>query len=137
MSRPTIQVQATGDRTPLPRIEVVKDWIDAMGRPQERVVTVAGSAMNGASVDTTTCTATPGMGTMTLCGVWTDDQYDPALRAAYYARVLENPTCRWSTPVCNALPATAPMESRENCTMTARTIQDRAWTSPVWSVPAR
>jgi hypothetical protein len=61
-ARPTFVVQATADEAPLQRVEVIKVWIDAMGRPQERVVVVAGSATNGASVDPRTCATTPGSG---------------------------------------------------------------------------
>ena len=73
---------------------------------------------------------------MSYCAAWADDQYNPAERASYYARVLENPTCRWSAPVCDSLPASAPAANQMNCTSTARTIQERAWSSPIWYAPA-
>ncbi len=130
---PRFIVQAMADRTPLQQIQIVKLWLDALGRPHERIVTIAGEATNGASVDPATCMTMPGRGQMSLCTVWTDDQFNAGERAVYYARVLENPTCRWSTYVCNALPAGS---RPANCgDATRRTIQDRAWTSPVWYVP--
>lgn len=87
--------------TKLQRIEVVKGWVDAAGATHERVVTVAGSvAVNPlATVDPVSCNP-QGPGEESLCEVWTDDDFDPEERAFYYARVLENPSCRWSTYTC-------------------------------------
>jgi hypothetical protein len=127
-ARPTFVVQATADEAPLQRVEVIKVWLDAMGRPQERVVVVAGSATNGATVDPRTCATAPGAGQMSYCATWTDDQYNPAERASYYARVLENPTCRWSAPVCDALPPDAPPANQHRAH-----DPGRAWSSPIWS----
>lgn len=133
---PRFVVLAAADRTPLQQVQIVKGWIDAAGAAHERVVTVAGSATNGASVNTTTCATTAGAGAMSLCGVWTDDQYDPAIRAYYYARVVENPTCRWSTVLCNAIPAGS---RPANCTsgVVPPTVQERAWSAPIWALPPR
>lgn len=136
-ARPTFVVQAAADETPLQRIEIVKVWINAQGQPQERVVTVAGSAQNGASVNPQTCATTPGTGQMSLCATWSDDAFNPAERAAYYARVLENPTCRWSAQDCDNLPPNAPDASVQNCRARTRVIQDRAWSSPIWHAPPR
>jgi hypothetical protein len=81
--------------TPLERIQVVKGWVDDNGEAQEKVFDVAGGD-RPASVNLNTC-ATSGEGYATLCTVWTDPEFDPAQRAFYYARILENPVCRWST----------------------------------------
>ncbi|MBU6282889.1 DUF3604 domain-containing protein, partial [bacterium] len=123
----------TPDRpgTPLQRIQVVKGWIDREdGQPHEQVFDVAGDAANGASVDEATC-ETSGPGADSLCAVWTDPDWDPRERAFYYARVLENPTCRWSAWTCNRLPAA---ERPAACSdpSVKRTQQERAWTSPVF-----
>ena len=59
---------------------------------------------------------------------WRDPAFDPAHRAFYYARVLENPTCRWST--WDALRAGVPPRSDF-----PTTIQERAWSSPIWTAP--
>ncbi|MFN7961331.1 MAG: DUF3604 domain-containing protein [Thermoanaerobaculia bacterium] len=85
----------------LQRIEIVKGWLDANGNQHEKVVTVAGSPTldPAATVDPDTC-APVGPGADSLCTVWTDTEFDPGQRAFYYARVLENPTCRWSTYTC-------------------------------------
>ena len=119
--------------TPLQRVQVVKGWVDA-GELHYQVFEVAGDPDNGATVDDATC-VTSGPGFDDLCTVWTDPAFDPAQHAFYYARVVENPTCRWSTYTCNALP---PASRPPNCTDPAwpRTIQERAWTSPIWYEPA-
>src|SRR5581483_5380489 len=122
----------TGTRrgTPLQRVQIVKGWIDAAGQAHQKVFDVAGDPANGATVDEATCEP-HGAGFDSLCAVWTDPEFDPAERAFYYARVLENPTCRWSTWVCNRL---APEERPASCTdpTIKRTIQERAWTSPIF-----
>jgi hypothetical protein len=125
--------------TPLQRIQIVKGWVDAAGTAQEQVFDVAGDPDNGAAVDPATC-ATSGPGSDSLCAVWTDPQFDRDQRAFYYARVLENPVCRWSARLCNAQGvdcAGPPPSGLEECCNPAlpRTIQERAWTSPVWYRP--
>ncbi|MCW5891208.1 MAG: DUF3604 domain-containing protein [bacterium] len=117
---------------PLQRIQIVKGWV-AGGQSHQRVYDVAGDPNNGASVDPGTC-ATSGAGFSSLCTVWTDPDFDPTAPAFYYARVLENPRCRWHTVGCNALP---PAERPASCSDPAvpRTVQERAWTSPVWYEP--
>jgi hypothetical protein len=127
--------------TPLQRAQIVKGWIDSGGQTHEKVFEVAGDANNGATVDTTTCAAS-GPGADSLCAVWTDPDFDPTQRAFYYARVLENPTCRWSTYHCNnqgidcSVPASVPPEYAECCSpAVAKTIQERAWSSPIWYRP--
>jgi len=113
-------------------VQVVKGWSDADGTFHQQVVDVAGDAANGASVDTATCKPR-GPGADSLCAVWRDPDFDPARRAVYYARVLENPSCRSSGWMCRA-----GLENRPGgCDDPAlpMTIQERAWTSPVWYTP--
>lgn len=83
---------------------------------------------NGAAVDMETCAAT-GDGAAELKTLWTDPAFDPAIRATYYVRVLENPTCRWSTweALRNGTPPRPDVSA---------TIQERAYTSPIWYIPA-
>ena len=126
---------------PLQRLQIVKGWVDRDGKAQEKVFEVAGNPANGADVDTRTCTPT-GAGEDSLCAVWSDPDFDPAQRAFYYARLLENPTCRWHTYVCNRLgidctaPDTVPEEYAECCNAALpRKIQERAWSSPIWYRP--
>jgi hypothetical protein len=124
----------------LERVQIVKGWLDAAGHPRERVLDVAGGD-TGASVDPATC-ETRGRGHARLCAVWRDDDYAAGQRAFYYARVLENPTCRWSQRVCVARgvdcarPETIGEGLAGCCAAEHRpTLQERAWTSPIWVSP--
>jgi len=124
----------------LERVQIVKGWLDAQGVTHERVLEIAGGA-TGASVDPATC-ETHGSGHARLCGVWRDGDYAPGERAFYYARVLENPTCRWSQRVCVARhvdcarPETIGDGLAGCCAPEHRpVIQERAWTSPIWVKP--
>ena len=127
--------------TPLQRIQVVKlSLVD--GEVVEEVFDVAGDTDNGAGVDPETCAVT-GANSASLCAVWTDPTFapeDPPELAAYYARVLENPTCRWSTRLCNeqgidcSQPVPAGFEACCNGSL-PQTIQERAYTSPIWYLP--
>jgi Protein of unknown function (DUF3604) len=138
-SAPTFVISALRDPgntvragTPLQRLQVIKGWLED-GEAHEQVFDVAGDPNNGASVDTTTCEP-QGPGADALCTVWTDPDFDPAQHAFYYVRALENPTCRWSTYVCNRL---APADRPAVCSdpQTPKTIRERAWTSPIWYEP--
>lgn len=119
--------------TPLQVVQVVKGWLDTDGTARVEVFDVAGDADNGASVDAVTC-QTSGTGSGSLCTVWTDPAFDPTVPAYYYVRVLENPTCRWTTWQCNALPEAQRPETCQDPEI-PKTIQERAWTSPVWYTP--
>jgi hypothetical protein len=132
-----------GDRgvpsTPLQRIQIIKGWVDG-DRSRERVYEVAGSADSGAGVDLATCSP-HGAGFDQLCSVWRDPEFDPAVPAFYYMRVVENPSCRWNAWVClragvDCAAGDVP-EGLEACCDegTPRTIQERAWTSPIWYAP--
>ena len=114
--------------TPLQRAQIVKGWLDGAGERHIEVFDVAGGD-NGASVDPLTCEP-QGAGEQSLCGVWTDPGFDPDQPAFYYARVLENPVCRWSTRDCLALGKDAPAVCTDGSL--PETIQERAWSSPIW-----
>lgn len=127
--------------TPLQYVQIVKGWVDAAGATHEQVFDVAGSRNDAATVDTATCTPS-GAGADTLCAVWKDPEFDPADRAFYYARVIENPVCRWSTYVCNAQgidcsnTGSVPADFASCCdTRFPKTLTERAWTSPIWYRP--
>lgn len=123
----------------LQRLQIVKGWIED-GEHQEAVVDVACSdggtvdpetqrcPDNGATVDLATCDVSEDKGAGELGAVWRDPDFDPAQHAFYYVRVLENPKCRWST--WDAIRAgVAPRPDMH------ATIQDRAWSSPIWVRP--
>jgi hypothetical protein len=127
------------DSAPLQRIQIVKGWMSG-GESQEKVFDVAcsGGASpdpatqrcpdNGAKVDLATCAFSQDVGAGELATVWRDPEFDAAQRAFYYVRVLENPTCRWST--WDAIRAgVAPRPDMKT------TIQERAWSSPIWYRP--
>ncbi len=121
---------------PLQRLQVVKVWAED-GEAREAVFDVACSdgsapdpsthrcADNGASVDVTTCATEPGAGAGELKALWQDPTYDASQMSAYYVRVLENPTCRWST--WDAVRAGTPPNPE-----LPLTLQERAWSSPIW-----
>ena len=124
---------------PLERVQIVKGWT-AGGEVRERVFDVAcsdGLAVdpvthrcpdNGASVNLDDCSTDDAAGAAELKARWRDPEFDASERAFYYVRVLENPICRWST--WDAL--RAGVEPREGI---AATIQERAWSSPIWYLP--
>ncbi len=106
---PTFLVAALRDPigANLDRYQIVKGWLDAEGNPQEQVYDVAWSDDRvpgadgklppvGSTVDEATATWTNTIGAPELIAVWTDPDFDPALPAFYYGRVLEIPTPRWT-----------------------------------------
>jgi len=106
------------------------------------VIDVAGDRNNGADVNTANCEIS-GRGSGKLCAVWQDADFDPDLPAFYYARVMENPVCRWSTLLCrqagiDCSSAGAVDKAYRGCCDSSYplTIQERAWSSPVWYQPA-
>lgn len=125
----------------LQRIQLIKGWVDGQGKSNERIYEIAGNPKNGASVNLSTC-QTKGEGYSQLCSVWRDPDFDPKQSAFYYARVVENPSCRWSQHICNAnqVDCSKPNtigEGLEGCCSDDHrpTIQERAWTSPIWYTP--
>jgi hypothetical protein len=141
---PVFAVSALRDPGPdgaaLQRLQIVKGWLED-GAHRERVVEVAGWPDRAASVDPESCEPR-GAGADALCAVWRDPAFEPSQRAFYYARAVQNPTCRWSQQVCAARgvrcddPATVG-EGLEACCAEehVRAIQERAWSSPIWYAP--
>ena len=134
---PTFLAQAMQDpnEAGLQRIQIIRGWVES-GVLKERVFDIACALgvpdakthrcpANGANVDTRTCKPTGPHGSPELRISWRDPDYAPGRRAFYYARVLQNPTCRWSTYEANKLgkPVRAGVPL---------TIQERAWSSPIW-----
>jgi hypothetical protein len=138
---PSFVVEAAKDPdgANLDRVQIIKLWLDG-DTYREKVFDVALSG--GRKVDPKTGRAPPvgdtvdrasgryanTIGAPTLAAVWRDPEFDPSRPAVYFARVLEIPTPRWSTLV--ALRNHLPIPSR-----VPPTIQERAWTSPIWFSP--
>ncbi len=131
-----IWAQADVSSEPLQRLQVIKGWIDEEGETHEQVFDVAcagGVAVNpethrcpdnGAKVNLSDCSTNANSGDRELRSVWADPNFDAGERAFYYARVLENPSCRWST--WDAIRAGTELRSD-----LAATLQERAWSSPI------
>ncbi|MGB2218249.1 MAG: DUF3604 domain-containing protein [Porticoccaceae bacterium] len=131
-----VMASADPDSAPLQRLQIIKGWIDADGTTHEDVIDIAcggGAAVNaetnrcpdnGARVDISNCMISPATGATELSALWHDPNFKPDQRAFYYARVLENPTCRWST-------WDAIREGFAPRPDLAPTIQERAWSSPI------
>jgi hypothetical protein len=117
----------------LQRIQIIKGWAGQEGEVHQRVFDVAGTPDNGATVDPATC-APQGGGHASLCAVWRDPEFDPAQRAVYYSRVIENPSCRWNAWQCLALPEDERPDVCNDASI-PKLIQERAWTSPIWYAP--
>ena len=138
---PSFAVWAVKDPTSgnLDRIQIVKGWTKS-GQSFEKVYDVAwtddrkpdpekGTIPSiGSTVDIPNATYTNTIGAVELRSVWTDPDFDPSLDAFYYARVLEIPTPRWTTIQAHELGISPP----ENV---PSTVQERAWSSPVWYTP--
>lgn len=134
-----LQAQRDADSAPLAMIQVVKGWLQD-GETREQVYDVACSdglepdplshqcPDNGATVNLADCSISSDRGAADLATTWTDPDFDPGEPSFYYARVLENPSCRWSQYDANRLGVPHPED------FPASTRQ-RAWTSPVWYNP--
>jgi len=125
----------------LQRAQIVKGWVENGVAKEQVFDTVCSDGLkvnpttqrcpnNGAGVNLTNCESDRFKGDAELRTVWQDPKFDPRQRAFYYARVLENPSCRWST--WDALRnGTAPTPNKP------KTIMERAWSSPIWFEPLR
>ena len=120
----------------LQRLQVVKGWLEG-GLLEERVIDVACSdglvpdaatgrcPDNGAEVDLTDCSVSSDKGAGEIRTVWTDPDFELGQRSYYYVRVLENPSCRWST-------WDAVRRGLQPHPDLPETHQERAWSSPIW-----
>jgi hypothetical protein len=127
------------DGANLDRIQMVKGWLDAAGRTHERVYDIAWSGKRrpgrdgklppvGNTVDVVQATYDNSIGAPYLAAHWRDPDFDPRQRAFYYARVLEIPTPRWTTYDARVFGTKIPDGAPSS-------IQERAYTSPVWYSP--
>jgi hypothetical protein len=141
---PTFLVAALKDPigANLDRIQIIKGWVDAKGQTQEKVYDVVwGNADKrtpgadgklppvGNTVNVAEAIWTNTIGAPELIAVWQDPDFDVKQRAFYYARVIEIPTPRWTAYDAKRFGVTMPKDS-------PMTLQERAYTSPIWYTPA-
>lgn len=134
-----IQASAASGGAGLERIQVIKLWTERENS-HERIYDVA--CAGGASIDSIgnrcsfsdreaediECSELPNRGARQLQTLWRDPEFRPDVHAAYYVRVLEVPTCRWST--WEALHRDIPLPKDLPVT-----VRERAWSSPIWYSP--
>ena len=135
-----LSAQADPEGATLDRIQIVKGWVDRYGARQEKVYNVGWSGDRVlddttqalpplvSTVNVSTATYDNSQGAQQLTGLWVDPEFNADEAAVYYARVIEIPTPRWTTYDAVrfgvALPTDVPA-----------TIQERAYTSPIWYTP--
>ena len=123
----------------LDRIQIIKGWLGPDGELNEKIYDVAWGGDRqldtngklpsvGSTVDVGNATWTNSIGASELVGVWQDPDFNPNLRAFYYARVIEIPKPRWTAYDAKRLGVQPPPETR-------MTITERAYTSPIWYTP--
>jgi hypothetical protein len=115
-SKPRLVAYAWKDATDLARIDLIKAWVDGAGQPHERVERIPVSTASKPA-----------------CVVWDDASANGEI-SYYYARVLEQPTPRWSSYDCQKAPNANPAGCAPDGAL-VQPIQERAWTSPIWMVP--
>jgi hypothetical protein len=123
----------------LDRIQIIKGWLDGSGNRQEKIYDVALADQRkpaadgkippvGNTVDVASATWSNTIGDPELITVWQDPDFDPALPALYYVRVIEIPTPRWTAYDAKYFG----LKVSEEVPMTT---QERAYTSPIWYTP--
>jgi hypothetical protein len=139
---PTFIVRAIRDPdgANLDRVQIIKGWLDVNGRTREKVYDVVWSGKRqpnpktgklppvGNTVNVAQATYTNAIGAPFLQAFWKDPAFDPVQRAFYYVRVLEIPTPRWTTYDAKVLGVKLPAD-------VPASIQERAYTSPIWYTP--
>jgi hypothetical protein len=128
------------DGANLDRVQVIKGWLDEDGETHERIYDVAVSGDRtvgadgrarepvGSTVDIENATYRNTIGAPLLAAHWQDPDFDPDEAAFYYIRVIEIPKPRWTTH--DAAFFDIPLPDR-----VPATVQDRAYTSPIWYTP--
>jgi hypothetical protein len=127
------------DNANLDRVQIIKGWLDANGKTHERIYDLACSdsraikdrrckTLVGSTVDVADASYTNTIGDPLLTAYWRDPDFDPKQRAFYYVRVIEIPKPRWTA-------YDAKFFGVKMSADTAMTVQDRAYTSPIWYTP--
>ena len=128
------------NRANLDRIQIIKGWVDTEGKMRERIHDVAVSdgraigpdgrckTLVGDTVDVANAGYTNSIGDALLMAYWRDPEFDADQSAFYYVRVIEIPTPRWTAYDAKRFGIKMPAAVR-------MTVQDRAYTSPIWYAP--
>jgi hypothetical protein len=138
---PSFMIRAVRDpdNANLDRVQVIKGWLDKKGKTHERIYDVACSDDRsvekrrcskpvGSTVDVADASYTNTIGDPLLTAHWIDPDFDPKQRAFYYVRVIEIPKPRWTAYDAKFYGVDMPDE-------VPMTVQDRAYTSPIWYTP--
>ena len=111
------QAERDPQSAPLQKLQLIKGWLGPDGRKHNEVINLVQSQA----------------GSNSLCAVYADHDYDPALASYYYVRAVEWPSARWSHVQCEALPqGERPPECKNT---TPDSIHEMAWSSPIWLTP--
>ena len=135
-----VRAQRDPDAANLDRVQIIKGWLDSNGKANEQVFDVVWSGNRkpgangklpavGNTVDVENASYTNSIGEPTLMARWKDPTFNPKQRAFYYVRVLEIPTPRWTTFDAKHFGVQRPTD-------VPASIQERAYTSPIWYNPA-
>ena len=139
---PTLMIRALRDpdNANLDRVQVIKGWLDKKGKTHERIYDVAVSDGRkigkdgrcktpvGSTVNIADASYTNTIGDPLLTAYWKDPDFDPKQKAFYYVRVIEIPKPRWTAYDAKFFKVKMPKE-------VPMTVQDRAYTSPIWYTP--
>ena len=137
-----IRAMRDPDGANLDRVQVIKGWVDSKGEMQERVYDVVVSDGReigedgrckekvGSTVNIENATYGNSIGDALMMAHWKDPDFDPKERAFYYVRVIEIPTPRWTAYDAARFGIEMPDEI-------PMTIQERAYTSPIWYTPKK
>ena len=135
-----VQALRDPDGANLDRLQIVKGWLDADGKPQERIYDISVSDGRkigpdgrckdpvGNTVNIEEATYSNAIGDAVLGAYWQDPEFDSSRRAFYYVRVLEIPAPRWTTYDAKFFKVKRPED-------VPASIQERAYTSPIWYTP--
>ena len=131
-----VWAQRDANSAPLQRLQIVKGWVEGDTTREQVFDAVCSDGLtpdakthrcpdNGAKVNLADCSISLDKGAAELAATWVDPEFKPETSAFYYVRVLENPVCRFSQYDAIRLGVEHPKNN-------PATIQERAWTSPIW-----